>query len=119
MQGIKADGFKLFIIFRSKQYVMYIIRDIFQLKFGHFKDVKVLLDEATRTNLFADMNDPRGLTDFTGDSYRFVLEQSFPSLSEYEQKLTGHMATKEFQDWYGRFREHVESSHREIMKQVM
>ena len=98
---------------------MYIVRDIFQLKFAHYRDVKILLDEATKTNLFADMNHPRGLTDFTGDAYRFVLEQSFPSLAEYEQKLTGHMATDDFQKWYMRFKEHVESSHREIMKQVM
>ncbi|MDB5151833.1 MAG: hypothetical protein JWR54_584, partial [Mucilaginibacter sp.] len=30
---------------------MYIVRDIFHLKFGHYKDAKTLLDDASRKKL--------------------------------------------------------------------
>jgi len=32
------------------QKTMYVTRDIFHLKYGHFKDVKALLEEAMQTN---------------------------------------------------------------------
>lgn len=98
---------------------MYIVRDIFQLKFGHYRDVKALLDEAVSKNMFQETNSMRVLTDFTGDAYRLVLEQGFASLAEYEKTLTGEVSKSEWPQWYGRFKEHCESSHREIMRQVI
>ncbi len=97
---------------------MYVVRDIFQLKFGHFKDAKALLDEVKEKDMLPKDVDRRMLSDFTGDAYRLVLEQSFNSLAEYEQHLQGTMSKPEFQQWYGQFKEHVESSHREILKQI-
>jgi hypothetical protein len=98
---------------------MYVIRDIFYLKFGHYRDAKELLDEAMENKLMPEPQGGRVLTDFTGDSYRLIFEQSFSSLNEFEQTLSGVMNQEEWQKWYKKFRGHVRSSHREILKQVI
>ncbi len=80
---------------------MFIIRDIFQLKFGHFKEAKALLNEAQSKNLLpAPAAQTRILSDFTGDAYRLIFEEGFNTLAEYEQSLSGSMATPEWQQWY-------------------
>jgi hypothetical protein len=98
---------------------MYIIRDIFQLKFGHYRDVKALVDDAVKRNLMPMAQQSRMLTDFTGDSYRFIFEESYNSLADYEKSLTEEMDKDEWQKWYNQFKPHIESSHREILKQIM
>ena len=98
---------------------MYIVRDIFQLKFGHYKEAKVLLDEAYSHGLLPDAKASRILADFTGDSYRLILEEGFDSLAEYENSLTHGMEKPAWKKWYERFKSHVETSHREILKQIM
>jgi len=97
---------------------MYVIRDIFYLKFGHYRDAKELLDEAMDNKLMPEQQDNRVLTDFTGDAYRLILEQSFNTLGEFEQALSGVMSAEEWQKWYKKFKGHVRSSHREILKLV-
>ena len=98
----------------------YLVRDIFQLKFGHFKDAKQLLQEALLDDLLpADAKTTRVLSDFTGDSYRLVFEEGFNSLQEFESSLTNSMKADAWQKWYEKFKQHVESSHREILKQVL
>ena len=98
---------------------MYIVRDIFHLKFGHYKDAKVLMDEAKSKNMFPEGQNMRVLTDFTGTSYRLIMEEGFNSLAEYEKSMSSGMNEKEWQQWYERFKPLVESSYREILKQVM
>ncbi len=98
---------------------MYIVRDIFQLKFGQYKQAKELLDEAQAMKMFEDGKSRRVLSDFTGDAYRLVLEQGFDTLADYENHLKNGFSNPDWGKWYGRFREHIVSSHREIMKQVM
>ncbi len=98
---------------------MYIVRDIFHLKFGHYRDVKALMDEAKAKNMFPEAKSFRGLTDFTGDSYRLIMEEGYDSLAEYEKAITSGMGHADFQAWYTRFKEHTVSSHREILKVVM
>ena len=95
---------------------MYIIRDIFQLKFGHFRDARTLLDQAVRSGIMPQSESLRLLSDFTGNSYRLIFEEEFKSLAHYEQSLTSGMAEDEWQNWYERFKQHVDSSHREILK---
>ena len=97
---------------------MYIVRDIFQLKFGHYRDAKVLMDEAKAKNMFPEAKSFRMLTDFTGDSYRLIMEEGYDSLGEYEKAITGGMGHTDFQSWYTRFKEHTVSSHREILKEI-
>lgn len=60
----------------------------------------------------------RVLSDFTGDAYRLIFEEAFNTLAEYEQSLSGSMSTPEWQQWYVEFKQHIESSHREILKVV-
>ncbi|MBA2248617.1 MAG: hypothetical protein H0W12_00330 [Chitinophagaceae bacterium] len=98
---------------------MYIIRDIFHLKFGHFKDAKALFDEAKTKNMLPVAQSLRMLSDFTGDAYRLIMETGFNSLADFEKSLTGGMAQGDWQQWYEKFKSHVETSHREILKEVM
>jgi hypothetical protein len=98
---------------------MYIIRDIFQLKFGQYREAKSLLDEAYSHGLLPDVKASRILTDFTGDSYRLIMEAGFDTLAEYEKSLTGELQKPEWKKWYEKFKVHVSSSHREILRQVM
>jgi predicted ester cyclase len=99
--------------------VAYLTRDIFHLKYGHYRDVKELLEEARKEGLLPEGKAQRVLTDFTGDAYRLILEEGFDSLAEFERELTGELMKDGWQQWYKRFREHVESGHREILKQIM
>jgi steroid delta-isomerase-like uncharacterized protein len=102
-----------------QQKTAYITRDIFNLKYGHYRDVKALMDEAVRMGLMPEGKSQRLLTDFTGDAYRLIMEEGFNSLDEFEKTLTSELRKDEWQQWYQRFKEHVESGHREILKQIM
>ena len=98
---------------------MYIVRDIMYLKFGHYKDAKVLLDEAIKLNMFPETKSRRILTDFTGDSYRLILEAGFDTLAEYEGSFNSGMQNADWKNWYERFKPLVNTSHREILKQIL
>ncbi|MFC5270828.1 hypothetical protein [Adhaeribacter terreus] len=98
---------------------MYIIRDTFYLKFGHYKAAKTLLDEAVSKNLMPVALEVRVFSDFTGDAYRLIIEKGHKTLADYEKQLSGNMSTGEWQKWYEDFKQHVERSHREILKQVV
>ena len=98
---------------------MYIIRDIFQLQFGHYRDVKVLLESAKEKNLLPHAKELRVLTDFTGDAYRLIFEEGCDTLAEYEQALQSSMSQPEWKNWYDEFKKHVITSHREILRKVM
>jgi len=102
----------------TRQKTSFIVRDIFQLKFGHFKPVKELLNEAKDKNIMPQAKSSKVLTDFTGDAYRLIMENGFDSLSDYETSLSG-TSDPERQEWYKRFMEHVDSSHREILKEIL
>ncbi len=97
---------------------MYIIRDVFHLKFGRFKEVKALMAEAKSKNMLPQAQELRMLSDFTGDAYRFIMEASFNSLADYEKTLSGSMNQEEWQQWYEKVKPLVKSSYREILKVV-
>ncbi|HKH60785.1 MAG TPA: hypothetical protein VKA49_08130 [Flavitalea sp.] len=98
---------------------MFIIRDIFQLRFGQYKEAKSLLDQAYSKGLLPEAKASRILSDFTGDSYRLIFEEGYDSLGAYEQSLQESMGKDDWKKWYEKFKQHVESSHREILKVVM
>jgi hypothetical protein len=98
---------------------MYIVRDIFYLKFGHYKEAKALLDEAVKKNLMPQTQQVRILSDFTGDAYRLIFEEGHETLAAYEKTLSESMGASDWQNWYVNFKQHVERSHREILKQVI
>ena len=97
---------------------MFIIRDIFHLKFGHFRDAKKLFDQAKEKGMLPEPASLRILSDFTGDSYRLIMEMGFNTLADYEKSLTSGMAEADWKKWYEDFKQHVVSSHREILKEV-
>lgn len=103
----------------AKQKTSFIVRDIFQLKFGHFRPVKELFNEAREKKMMPEAKFSRVLTDFTGASYRLILENGYDSLIDYETSLSTGMSDPDWQQWYRKFMEHVEGSHREILKEIL
>ena len=99
--------------------VMYIVRDIFQLQFGHYKEAKKLLDEAYSHGYLPDAKSARILTDFTGEAYRLIFEEGHDTLEAYEKSLSQSIGKAEWQKWYEKFKPHVVNSRREILKQIM
>lgn len=95
----------------------YIVRNIFHLKFGHYREVKRILDEYVEKQFLTSPE--RVLTDFTGGSYRLILETSFANLAAYEKHVQEELADPAWQEWYARFKLHIRSFHREILKQVL
>lgn len=98
---------------------MYIVRDIFQLRFGAYREAKALLDNAFSKGMLPDAKSARILSDFTGDSYRLIFEEGHDTLADYEKSLTESIGKADWKKWYEKFKLHVESSYREILKQVM
>jgi hypothetical protein len=97
---------------------MYIVRDIFHLKFGQYRPAKQLIDEALKANLFPQNKHGRFLTDFTGTSYRLIFELGYEKLADFETERQSDMNEKEWRAWYEKFKPLVESSYREILKLV-
>ena len=112
----------------SKNYIMtevqpaiektnFVVRDIFHLKFGHYRDAIALMDEAMKLSLMP-AGGMRIMTDFTGDAYQLILELGYNTLADYEKSLTSEMNATAWKDWYEKFKPHVESSSREILRWV-
>ena len=78
---------------------MFIIRDNFHLKLGMYKDAKLLMDEEYERKMLPESQGIRVLSDFTGDFYRLMLEDSYKSLSKYETSLTSEFTQAEWQAW--------------------
>lgn len=97
---------------------MIVVRDIFFLKFGKARDAKALLAEFNQILQKYDNTPRRFLTDFTGESYRLILESSFSDLSSYEKTLQSHFGREEWRKWYEKFVPIVNRSEREILTLV-
>lgn len=95
---------------------MYIIREIFHLKFGHYRQAKELFEEAITKRWLLLPDGYRVLTDFTGKSYRLILELPFATLAAYEAALKSELGGEGWPGWYQRFRQHVISGQREILR---
>jgi hypothetical protein len=97
---------------------MYIVREIFCLQFGRYKEAKALMDEAAKSGMMTLPEGGRLLTDFTGDSYRLIMEHSYNTLADFETDLTKEMNVDEWQKWYEKFKPLVRCSQREILKLI-
>ena len=98
---------------------MYIVREIFHLQFGRFREAKTLLDEGMQKHLLLQPSGSRILTDFTGEGYRFIIELPYATLADYEPDLKKELGGTGWKDWYEKFKALIRYSEREIMKQVM
>lgn len=98
---------------------MYIVREIFHLQFGRYREAKTLLDEGMQKHLLLQPSGSRILTDFTGEGYRFIIELPYATLADYETDLKKELGGTGWKDWYEKFKALIRYSEREIMKQVM
>lgn len=97
---------------------MYIVREIFHLQFGRYREVKNLLDEGVNTKVFLQPPGTRILTDFTGEGYRLIMEIPYDSLADFETDLKKELGGTGWKDWYEKFKPFVRYSEREILKLV-
>lgn len=98
---------------------MYIIREIFHLQFGRYREARVLIEEGMQKHLLLQPSGSRILTDFTGEGYRLIIELPYATLAEYEADLKKELAGTGWKEWYEKFKALMRYSEREILKQVM
>ena len=79
---------------------MYLVREIFHLQFGRYRDARSLIDEAIEKKLLLQPKGTRILTDFTGEGYRLIIELPFASLAEYETDLKKELDAAGWNSWY-------------------
>ncbi|NWF88080.1 MAG: hypothetical protein HXY50_01320 [Ignavibacteriaceae bacterium] len=94
---------------------MIVVRDTFYLKFGKAKDAKALIKNFNEIVKKYDNTPRRFLTDFTGESYRLILESTFQDLGAFEKTLQSHFGKEEWREWYEIFIPLVNRSEREIL----
>ncbi len=97
---------------------MFIVREIFHLQFGRYKEAKALTDEAIRDGILKLSAGARILTDFTGKGYRLILESSCATLADFETDLAKELNAELWKVWYEKFKPLVQSSEREILKEI-
>ncbi len=98
---------------------MYIIREIFHLQFGRYREAKALLDEGMQKHLLFQPSGSRVLTDFTGEGYRLIIDLPYATLADYEADLKKELGGPGWKEWYEKFKALVRFSEREILKQVV
>ncbi len=98
---------------------MYIVREIFHLQFGRYREAKALLDEGMQKHLLLQPSGSRVLTDFTGEGYRLIIELPYATLADYEADLKKELGGTGWKEWYEQFKSLVRFSEREILRQVM
>ena len=102
-----------------KSYTMFIVREIFHLQFGRYRQAKQLLEEAMQKHILLQPPGSRILTDFTGEGYRLIMELPYSTLASYETDLQKELTEALWQEWFEKFKPLVRFSEREILKQVM
>src|SRR5437016_2268866 len=99
---------------------MIVVRNVFKVKFGKSKDAVVLWKEglAISKRLGFRAKSSRVLTDLVGDFYTVVFENTFESLSDFENGAKDIMGNSEWQNWYKKVSDLTESGYREIFNIV-
>jgi hypothetical protein len=97
---------------------MYIVREIFHLQFGRYREAQALLDKMIEAGAMQLPAGSRLLTDFTGEGYRLIMELPFATLADYEADLKRELEGIDWQKWYEQFKPFVRHSEREILKQI-
>jgi hypothetical protein len=102
-------------IFKKRELLMIVVRNVFQLKFGKAREAVAVMKEgvAIQKRLVPDVS-ARLLTDVTGPNYTLVLELTVPNLAAFEANVPRVFGDKDFQANYQNMMPLVESGHREI-----
>ena len=93
---------------------MILVRDVFQAKYGKGGELVTLLKEARQGWPKAQAYAVRIMTDASGPFFTVVTETELPSLAEWEKRAAEIFADPEFDKWFGRMTELVESGRREF-----
>jgi len=99
----------------SKELIMIVVRNVFQLKYGKAREALAVMKDgvAIQKRLAPDAS-ARLLTDVTGRHYTLVLEVTVPNLAALEATVPTIFGDKDFQANYQKMVPLVESGHREI-----
>ena len=98
---------------------MIVVRNVFRLKFGRAKEAVELWKEGLAlTKRLGFTAKSRVLTDVVGQFYTLVFENSFESLSDFENSSKKLMSNSEWQAWYQKASGLIESGHREILNVI-
>ncbi len=95
---------------------MIVVRSIFRLKFGKTREAVALFLEgmALMKHKGSGRAPSRLLTDLVSSFYTIVFEQTFESLTDFENSARKNMADEDWKAWYQKLLPLVESGHREI-----
>jgi hypothetical protein len=93
---------------------MILVRNSFQLKFGTAKEAKASMKEGLEIVTGLGVRDNRACLDVTGPFYTLVLENTFDSLSAFEESMAKMGKDAKWQKWYASFCQFIESGRREI-----
>ena len=95
---------------------MFVVRDIFQVKFGQSKEATALWKQGVAQIASKAKGGARLLTDVAGAPYyTIILESTWDSLGQWEQATKGVRADPEWQKWYQKVVALTESGRREIL----
>jgi hypothetical protein len=95
---------------------MIVVRNVFRVKFGKSKEAVGLWKEglALGKKIGFPSKSNRVLTDLVGTFYTVVFENTFESLSDFENSAKTVMANPEWQAWYAKVSALTESGYREV-----
>lgn len=95
---------------------MILVRNVFRLQFGKARDATALFREgqALMQKSGFGTGAARVLTDLVAPFYTLVLEMTFESLSDYEQKAREMMQRDDWKSWYAKVPPLARDGYREI-----
>lgn len=97
---------------------MFLVRDVFELKFGKAKDFIALYSANIETMEKQGHILDKMYSNYTGKYYTFVMEHEVESINEYEETLNKSFQDKEYESFYAKLLPLIETGHREILKVV-
>jgi hypothetical protein len=92
---------------------MILVRDVFQVKFGHMDPILAILKEAEEIGIGSDRL-TRVLTDVSGQMFTLVFEAKVESIDAHLARMQESFNDPELSGWMGRIMEHVDSGRREF-----
>jgi hypothetical protein len=92
---------------------MYLVRQVFQVKFGHMEEVLAALKTASESGQRPSDN-IRILTDVTGNNFTLVFETKAESLDAYWEDLQASFQDPEMAAQTNTLMQYMESGQREI-----
>ena len=92
---------------------MIVVRDIFQVKFGHMKEALEFGRQMRKSFQGPPESRPRFMTDLTGQYYTLVMEGTFKDLADYEKSMRQEMPGIS-ESYHKNFVPWIDSGRREI-----